>query len=156
MKFDEYGEIVDLETFPASKQEAEGWVGLLHDSHPSMALGILLGGDRWSCVDKVILAKVAGKNVGIATIASKGEQLSGESTIVAVYVVREHRHRGIGFELFKAAVDHMLSNGLEPIRVDVLNSKVTRMIEKLPEGKRVKLKVEDQSMGGTLDGMMES
>lgn len=107
-------------------------------------------------MDKVVLAKVEGKNAGIATIASKGEQLSGEPTIVAVYVVREHRHRGVGFELFNAALDYMLSNGLEPIRVDVLNSKVTRMIEKLPVGKRLKLKVEDQSMGGTLDGMMES
>ena len=137
------------------KADVTEWVYSLHSAKPSMALGILLAGARWDCVTESVVAKVNGKVVGIATIAPKGEQMSGEPTIVAIYVLHEYRGEGIGFRLFEKAIDYMLQKGLEPIRVNVLNSKVLHMINRLPVEKRQKLKVVDQSMGGRLDSIME-
>lgn len=138
------------------KADAAEWVHNLHLTKPSMALGLLLGGDRWSCVDEVTLATVDGEIVGIATIAPHGEEMSGTPTIVAIYVAHEFRSSSIGFELLEASVDYMLAKGLEPIRIDVMNSKVSRMIDRLPMEKRQKLSVVDSSMGGAMDAMLES
>lgn len=137
------------------KTEAASWVYSLHSTKPRMALGMLLAGDRWSCVEEVVLATVDGEIVGIATIAPKGEQMSGEPTIVAIYVVHEHRASGIGYELLEVAIDYMLSKGLAPIRVDAMNSKVSRMIDRLPAEKRQKLSVVEQSMGGAMDAILD-
>lgn len=137
-----------------SKAEAAEWVRSLH-SKPSMALGILLAGDRWSCVTEVAVAMINDKIVGIATIAPDGEQMSGKPTIVAIYVLYEHRKAGVGYQLFETAVDYMLSKELEPIRVDVMNSKVLRMINRLPIEKRQKLSVADHSGGGAIDATLE-
>ena len=76
--------------------------------------------------------------------------------MVALYVQYEYRGRGIGYQLFEAAVDHMIAKGLVPVRVDVLNSKVFRMIERLPEEKRNQLCIVDSSMDGGLDAIMEA
>ena len=127
----------------------------MHFAKPSMALGLLLGGDRWLCVDEVALATVDDMIVGIATIAPEGEMRDGEPTIVAIYVLHEHRASGVGYELLEATVDYMLSKGLAPIRIDAMNSKVSRMINRLPAEKRQKLSVVDQSMGGAMDAMLE-
>ncbi|MBT9174137.1 MAG: hypothetical protein DDT21_02548 [Syntrophomonadaceae bacterium] len=146
-------EMTEIQVLP--KADVAEWVHKLHTMRPSMALGTLLAGDRWACVTEVVVAKVEGEIVGIATIAPKGEQMSGEPTIVAIYVSHEHRGRGIGYQLLEAAVDYMLSKGLEPIRLDVLNSKMWRLIARLPAEKRQKLNVVDLSMGGIIDAVME-
>ena len=139
------------------KAEAVEWVSSLHTARPSVALGVLLAGDRWSCVDEVVLATtVFGDIVGIATMAFRGEWESGESTIVAVYVLPDRRGHGIGYKLFETAIDYMLSREFETIRVDAMNSKVSRMIDHLPIEKRQKLNVVVQSFGGMVDAMMES
>jgi GNAT superfamily N-acetyltransferase len=145
--------MADIRIVP--KAEAASWVHSLHSAKPSMALGLLLAGDRWLCVDEVALATVDGEIVGIATIAPEGEMRDGEPTIVAIYVLHEHRASGIGYELLEATVDYMSSKGFTPIRVDVMNSKVSRMIDRLPADKRQKLSVVDQSMGGAMDAMLE-
>ena len=137
------------------KADAADWVNSLFFTKPSMALGLLLGGDRWSCVDEVALASVDGEIVGIATIALQGEEMSGQPTIVAIYVAHEHRLSGIGFELLEAAVNHMLLKGLEQIRIDVMNSKVSRLIKRLPREKRKRLYVVESSMCGEMDTMLE-
>lgn len=144
---------MELQILP--KAQVAEWVHRLHTARPSVALATLLAGDRWSCVTEVVAAKLADEIVGIATIAPNGEQMSGEPTIVAIYVLRECRGSGIGYQLLEAAVDYMLSKGLEPIRVDILHSKVSRMINRLPIEKRQKIKAVDQSMGGMIDAMME-
>lgn len=145
--------MADIRIVP--KGEAASWVHSLHSSKPSMALGLLLGGDRWLCVDEVALATVDHAVVGIATIAPEGEMRDGEPTIVAIYVLHEHRASGVGYELLEATVDYMLSKGLEPIRIDAMNSKVSRMVDRLPAEKRQKISVVDQSMGGAMDAMLE-
>ena len=146
-------ETIEIRIVP--KAEAAEWVWSLHRIRPSMALGTLLAGDRWSCVSEAAIAEEEGKIVGIATIAPEGEQMSGEPAIVGLYVLHQYRGRGIGYQLLEAAVDYMLSKGLKPIRLDVVNSRVLRMVERLPAGKRQKLNVVDQSMAGMLDLMME-
>ncbi len=138
------------------KADAAEWVYSLHHTKPSMALGLLLGGDRWSCVDEVALATVDGEIVGIATIAPQGEEMNGIPTIVAIYVLHKHRSSGIGYELLEASVDYMLAKGLEPIRIDIMNSKVSRMIGRLPIEKQQKISAVDLSMGGAMDAMLES
>lgn len=82
--------------------------------------------------------------------------MSGTPTIVAIYVTHEFRSSGIGFELLEAAVDYMVAKELTPIRIDVMNSKVSRMIDRLSTEKRQKLSVVDSSMGGMMDAMLES
>lgn len=138
------------------KADAAEWVHSLHSTRPSMAVALLLGGDRWSCIDEVALANVDGEIVGIATIAPNGEEMSGTPTIVAIYVAHGSRSSGIGCELLEAAVDYMLSKGLEPIRIDVMNSKVSRLIDRLSTEKRQRISVVDSSMGGMMDAMLES
>lgn len=138
------------------KADAAEWVHSLHSARPSMAVALLLGGDRWSCVDEVALATVDGEIVGIATIAPNGEMMDGQPTIVAIYVAHDHRQSGVGFELLEASVDYMLAKGLTPIRIDVMNSKVSRMIDRLSMEKRQRISVVDSSMGGSLDAMLES
>jgi len=146
-------EKVEIQIVP--RADVAEWVHSLHLAKPSMALGILLAGDRWSCIRKVVVAKVDDKIVGIATIAPEGEERSGEPTIVAIYVLHEHRSYGIGYQLLEAAIDYILSKGLEPIRLDIVGSKASRMIERLSIEKRQKLNVVDQSMGEALDAILE-
>ena len=81
--------------------------------------------------------------------------MSGEPTIVAIYVLHEYRKKGIGSKLLEAAVDYMLQEGLEPIRIEVLNSKVLQMINRLPIEKRQKLNVMDQSISG-IDAILKT
>ncbi|OGY92690.1 MAG: hypothetical protein A3H70_05015 [Candidatus Komeilibacteria bacterium RIFCSPLOWO2_02_FULL_48_11] len=138
------------------KSAVHEWVYALHRQGGSMPKATLLGGDRWSCVRECVVAEEDGQILGIATIAPKGEEQSGEPTMVALYVQYEYRGRGIGYQLFEAAVDHMIAKGLVPVRVDVLNSKVFRMIERLPEEKRNQLCIVDSSMDGGLDAIMEA
>lgn len=38
-----------------------------------LTAALLFGGDRWSCVDAVALAALAGRDVGIATLAPTNE-----------------------------------------------------------------------------------
>lgn len=104
-----------------SKADVAGWVHSLHRSKPSMAMRLLLSGDRWSCVDEVALATVDSEIVGIATIAPQGEMMEGVPTIVAIYVVHEHRKSGVGFKLLEAAVDYMLSKSLDLILLYLLH-----------------------------------
>lgn len=138
------------------KHEVADWVEELHTDRPSVALATMLAGDRWSCVTEVVIAKMRnGKIVGIATIAAEGEQLNGEPSIVAIYVLHEHRASGIGYQLLEATIDYMLSKGLEPIRIDVLHSKILKMIARLPIEKQQKLHVVDLSLGGMIDAIME-
>ena len=138
-----------------SRDAVAAWVDELHATRHGMALGILFAGDRWSCIDEVVTAKVEDEIVGIATIAPEGEQMSGQPTIVALYVFSEHRRGGVGCQLLEAAIDRMLQRGLEPIRIDALHSGVLRMIDRLPIEKRQKIRVVDQSIGGFFDAMME-
>lgn len=134
------------------KAEAAEWV---HSLPPSAAVGMLLAGDRWSCIETTVVAKFEDKIVGIATVAPNGEEMNGEPTVVTIYVLHEYRASGVGYQLLEAAVDYMLSKGLEPIRVDAINSKVLRIIDRLPIEKRQKLNAVDQSMGGMMDAILE-
>ncbi len=138
-----------------SKDKVVDWVHLLHDANPGMAIGLLLSGDRWSCVEEVVLAVVKKKIVGIATIAPLGEMRTGEPTIVGLYILHDYRGQGIGFSLLTATINYMLSKNMEPIRLDVMNSKISRMIDRLSIEKQQKLNVVDQS-GSLLDILLES
>jgi len=134
--------------------QASGFVRTIHES-ANMSSPILLGGTRWDCVEEAVLAMINGKTVGIATIAPQGEENSGQPTIVAIYVLPEHRHNQLGYKLLEAAVDQMIAKNLVPIRLDVLNSKVMKMINRLPEEKRNQLKIHNCSGGNFLDKILD-
>jgi GNAT superfamily N-acetyltransferase len=129
---------------PISKQEAEEWIATLP---PSIAVGILLSGERWLCVDHVVAAaaKDQGTIVGLATIASRGESGDDLPTIVALYVDPNHRGKGVGTMLLQGAVAFMLAHKMVPIKVDVLNPKVARIIDRLPEAFRKHMKINNLS-----------
>ena len=61
---------------------------------------------------------------------------SGNPTIVALYVLKEYRSEGVGTKLLEAAIDHMITEEMFPIRIDATNSKVTRMVKRLPAEKQ--------------------
>lgn len=114
---------------------------------------ILFGGDRLSCVDEAVAIENNDTVVGIATIAPEGEQMSGEPTIVGLYVRPEHRGKGAGMALLLAAIDRCRERGLVPVRVDALTTPVLRIAEKLPEEYRRDLRVSDHTLGGAFNSM---
>lgn len=113
-----------------AKAELVAWASELT---PSPVVAILLAGDRLSCVDEAVAVEADGEVVGVATIAPEGEQGSGEATIVAVFVKKEWRGRGLGRQLFEDAIRRCAERQLVPVRLDVLSSKARQIIETLPE-----------------------
>jgi len=118
-------------------------------SQLSPAVGILFAGDRFSCCDQGVGAFVDGQLVGIATIASEGETYDGTPTIVGLFVSPEHRCRGIGTALMRAAIEQCRERGFSGVRVDVMSTGAKKAIERLPEDLRALLDVHD--LGAMLD-----
>ncbi len=116
---------------------------------PSFVVGMLLAGDRLSCCDEAAVWEEKGKIVGAATIAPEGEQMSGEPTIVGVYVLPKFRRRGIGRKLMIAAIDRCRERGLVPVRVDILSTAARQTIAGLPFECREALRVVD--LGSPMD-----
>jgi len=120
----------------------------LHEK-PNMAIGILLAGDRLSCCDEGVIMQERENLIGVATIAPKGEQMSGQPTIVALYVAPEYRSKGYGSRILQKAVERCLERGFENIRMDVMSSNATKIIKKMPEEIQEKLDVHD--LGNIMD-----
>lgn len=136
-----------------NKLEINQWIKKLP---PSMPVGILLSGDRWFCVDTIIVEEnEKDEIVGVATISERGEMKSGEPTIVAIYVLENYRRQGIGLNLLIQSIEYMIEKGLIPIRLDVINSQVNRLIDKLSENLKQHLQVNDMTLGGMLNGVMK-
>ena len=134
-----------------SLAELTSWVQT-HVPH-GVAMAILFAGDRLSCVDEAVGLEVDDEVVGVATIAPEGEQLSGEPTIVAIYVRSEFRKRGLGRTLLMVAIDRCRERGLVPVRMDALTTPALRAAENMPEDYRQDLRLVDASSEGTLDAM---
>jgi len=111
------------------------------------AMAILFGGDRLSCCDEAVGLEVQGKIVSVATIAPKGEELSGQPTIEALYTVSEFRHRGYAGMVFRAAIKRCRERGFSRVRVDVMSRYAMRLIESLDTKDRDYLDVHD---GGSI------
>lgn len=120
------------------------WAGTLSGS---MAVSILLMGDRIRCCDEGVVARKDGHVVGVATIASRGEEDSGQPTIVAVYVLPNHRRQGIGRELLRRAIQRGIERGFDKLRVDVLGNYMMKAIAGLSKEERDRLEVVDLSFG---------
>lgn len=95
---------------------------------PSPLIAILFGGDRWSCVDEAVVAEEDGRMIGLASIAPEGEMNSGQPTIVGVYVEPAARGRGIGRQVFLAAIDRCIERELVPVRVDCISTGMAALI----------------------------
>jgi ribosomal protein S18 acetylase RimI-like enzyme len=93
---------------------------------------IVLTGDRITCCDEAIVFDDDPQR-GIAIIASEGEEQSGQSTIVGVYVRPADRRKGHGAELLSAAVRRCIARGFDNIRVDVMSRASEGTVEKLPD-----------------------
>ncbi len=123
-------------------------IGRLHKK-PNIAVGILLSGDRISCCDEGVIMEKEAKLVGVATIAPEGEQHSGQPTIVDLYVVPEHRGQGYGGQILRRAIERCIERGFDKIRMDVMSSNATKIIEKLPDEIKEKIAVHD--LGNIMD-----
>lgn len=99
---------------------------------PALA-GILFAGDR-AMVDEAVVAKKDGELIGIATMAFSGYGGASEPYIVALYVKRSFRNRGVGTALLQEAIQVMVEMGLTPVRIEVLTPASARVVEKLPPG----------------------
>ena len=120
----------------------------LHEK-PNIAVGLLLTGDRISCCDEGVIAEQEAKLVGVATIAPEGEEMSGQPTIVGLFVVPEHRGKGLGAQILKKAVERCIERGFENIRMDVMSSNAMKIIDKLPDD--LKKKVDVYDLGNIMD-----
>ena len=97
------------------------------------AIGILFGGERIDCCDEVLAAFENSQFLGAVTLSSQGEVMSGQPTIVGLWVSYQHRKKGIGQALLEAAIRRMIERGLTPVRLDSISSKADRMFERLPK-----------------------
>lgn len=134
-----------MKTRILSWPELVAWVA---DLPPSMTVAMLLCGDRLSCCDEAVGVEVGGRIVGVATIAPQGEQMSGQPTIVALYVLSAFRRQGYGRALMAAAIRRCLERGFQKIRVDVLSVRVVGIINSLSEELRSVLDVRDLTSSG--------
>lgn len=116
---------------------------------PSFSVGILLAGDRLSCCDEAVGVEVDGKIVGVATIAPRGEMESGQPTIVAIYVLPDHRGQGYGRAVTQAAVERCLTRGFDNIRVDTLSTGGRNVVESLPD--ELRRHIDAHHLGAVID-----
>lgn len=127
-----------------SWNELVGWV---KTQSAGFAMGLLFGGDRLTCCDEAVALKDQGVILCLATIAPKGEELSGQPTIVALYTLPEYRRHGYGRLVFVAAINRCRERGFKKVRVDVLSAHVMKIIESLDKEDRDYLDVHD---GGSI------
>jgi len=124
-----------------SKEEVIEFIKTLN---PHPVVGFLLSGDRVSCISEGLGIEKEGEIIGIATIAKEGELLSGDPTLVALYIKPEHRQKGYGKKLLKEAIRYAKAKKKFPyLRVDILSSKVKKMIQSLSEEDKKFLKIFD-------------
>lgn len=134
-----------------SHEEVSKWVHR-YVRLDTMAAATLFAGDRLSCVDEgVAIDSNLGQEVGIATIAPKGEQSSGQPTIVAIFVRHEFRKGGYGKELMMVTIDRCRERNLVPAKIDALTTPAVRICEHLPDDYKADVRVFDMSMGGLMD-----
>ena len=120
----------------------------LHE-RPNVAVAILLGGDRIACCDEGVIAEQENKLIGVATIAPEGEEMSGQPTIVALYVVTEFRGKGYGGQILRKAVERCVERGFDKVRMDVMSSNAKKITDKLP--KELQEKIDMHDLGNIMD-----
>lgn len=123
-------------------------ISQLHEK-PNVAVALLLAGDRISCCDEGVIMEKEAKLVGVATIAPEGEEQSGQPTIVGLYVVPEHRGQGYGSQILRRAIERCIERGFDKIRMDVMSSNASKIIEKLPD--EIKEKIDVHNLGNIMD-----
>lgn len=158
------------DTFITGRVELYATVSELFDQEPNAPVPLLFGGDRLTCCDEGIVMRLKQNLVGLASIAPYGEGLDvssiairktlieqygnseeelgpepelGEPTIVGLYVKRTYRQKGYGDVLLRTAIARDIDRGFQTIRIDSMNSRVMRMLEKLPQDVLSNLHVED-------------
>lgn len=123
-------------------------IGQLHEK-PNFAVGLLLSGDRISCCDEGVIMEKEAKLVGVATIAPEGEEHSGQPTIVGLYVAPEYRGQGYGDQILRRAIERCIERGFDKIRMDVMSSNVSKILEKLPD--EMKEKIDVHNLGNIME-----
>lgn len=92
---------------------------------------MLLAGDRLTCCDEAVVVVENQQIVSVATIAPKGEEMSGIPTIVAVYTPREFRHQGYGGAVLVAAIKRCKDRRFKKVRIDVISQYIMRILNSL-------------------------
>src|SRR3989344_7005371 len=113
------------------------------NKEPNMAIRILFTGDRISCCDEGVIMLAKENIIGFATVAPEGEEQSGQPTIVGLYVVPEYRSKGYGGQILQKAIERCFERGFKNVRMDVMSSNATKIIQKLPKDIQDKLDVRD-------------
>lgn len=126
-----------------TKSQLVEWVSNLPSS---FELYSLFGGDRIRYVDEAAVVEVNKDIVSAASIAPKGEEFSGEPTIVGLYTIPEERQKGYGRMAFHMALTRCKERGFGRVRVDVLSNEAWNLIQSLPGEDKQYLDI--HNMGG--------
>ena len=130
------GKILKIEIFSKTTQNIKTITKWIKTLPKSLDVGILFGGDRLNCITHFVVAKIFWKIVGIVTIAREGENKSGIPTIIAIYVKKEWRRKGIGTKLFHQTIEYMIKEKMVPIEITVFTTPVSKIIDALDDNKK--------------------
>lgn len=142
-KSDEYFEISN------DKEQLAGVISNFRQEANDIAIGLLFSGDRFTCIDEGIILKKDQDTIGLSTIAPKGENNSGEPTILGMYIKSEYRGKGYGTQILERAIKRCIERGFQKIRVDTLSARARKTIAKLP--KEIRQKLDVHNLGDVLD-----
>lgn len=132
-----------VEVRALSMEELYLWV---HALPPSMEVAVLLGGDRLTCIDYAFGVRVNGTIATVATIASQGEQMSGEPTLVALFTPRRFRGKGYDVLALKAAIAYCKACEWPQMRFDILSTAESTAVAALTDEERSLLQLHDSGV----------
>ena len=138
--------VVGVEAFPVER---------LDDviSVDPLAAGLLFGGDRWSCANRVAyVLNDQGNLIALATFSDVGEMYDNTPTLVGVWVHPRERKKGLGTSVALALIEDAAQRGMRTVRIDVISPGGSRLAQRLqrvaPPG--VTLDVRDFHLPGGL------
>ncbi len=106
-------------------------------------VAILFSHDCLSAIDEAVALELDGQIVAVACLAPSGEDMSGQPSIISLYTLKAHRHKGYGRMVLKAAIARCTERGFPQVRYDTLSEAEERIIESLPPEERALLVVHE-------------
>jgi GNAT superfamily N-acetyltransferase len=122
------------------------WAKDLDNIPYGITRGMLFSGDRFSCCDEAVVGEDGDTFIGIATISFKGEDRSGKSEVVGLYIAPEFRCQGHGLRLLECAINRCLERS-DRACVVAISSNVQSLIQRLSLETRNRVDFSDFSLG---------
>lgn len=115
---------------------------MIENLRPLPIVGLLLAGDRLSCCDEAVAMRdEAGRLLGLATLAPRGEDKKGAPMIVGLYVLPQERGKGHALGLLRGALARCQERGFTKVQMEVFSGRLARTIERLSSEEKAFLEV---------------